>query len=179
MAIEVNLAVMLAKRRMRSKELAEQIGITEQNVNGAAYGKWDSVTGVTQVTRPVGPDGSYGSGDEAPATLLSTISSAVNNTLGAPTIYGDRIHIRFASMGCFHSFAYDFEFERGATTTVRVTSLGRSWSAPKKSFEYHSPKRLGTLTLTPRDISGLDQLVRFYRTHPEGGCTTSNDLCAL
>ena len=39
MAIEVNLAVMLAKRRMRSKELAEQIGITEQNVSLLKSGK--------------------------------------------------------------------------------------------------------------------------------------------
>src|SRR5262249_25252336 len=33
MAIIVNLDVMLAKRKMRSKELAERIGITEQNVS--------------------------------------------------------------------------------------------------------------------------------------------------
>lgn len=31
--IVVNLDVMLAKRKMRSKELAEQIGITEANVS--------------------------------------------------------------------------------------------------------------------------------------------------
>jgi putative transcriptional regulator len=31
--IIVNLDVMLAKRKMRSKELAERIGITEQNVS--------------------------------------------------------------------------------------------------------------------------------------------------
>jgi len=33
MAIVVNLDVMLARRKMRSKELAERIGITEQNVS--------------------------------------------------------------------------------------------------------------------------------------------------
>ena len=33
MSIIVNLDVMLAKRKMRSKELAERIGITEQNVS--------------------------------------------------------------------------------------------------------------------------------------------------
>jgi putative transcriptional regulator len=33
MPIIVNLDVMLAKRKMRSKELAERIGITEQNVS--------------------------------------------------------------------------------------------------------------------------------------------------
>lgn len=39
MAIEVNLGVMLARRRMRSKELAELIGITEQNVSLLKSGK--------------------------------------------------------------------------------------------------------------------------------------------
>ena len=33
MPIIVNLDVMLAKRKMRSKELAERIGITDQNVS--------------------------------------------------------------------------------------------------------------------------------------------------
>jgi len=89
---------------------------------------------------------------------------------------GDRVHIRFASTGCFHSNDYKFEFERGDATTVRVAALSRSWNAGRKSFDYHSPKQLGTLTLTPRDISGLDRLVRFYRTHPEGGCTTTDDV---
>lgn len=39
MAIIVSLDVMLAKRKMRSKELAEQIGITEQNVSLLKSGK--------------------------------------------------------------------------------------------------------------------------------------------
>lgn len=39
MAIEVNLAVMLARRRMRSRELAERIGITEQNLSLLKAGK--------------------------------------------------------------------------------------------------------------------------------------------
>lgn len=39
MAIIVNLDVMLAKRKMRSKELAEAIGITEQNVSLLKSGK--------------------------------------------------------------------------------------------------------------------------------------------
>ena len=39
MAIIVNLDVMLAKRKMRSKELAERIGISEQNVSLLKSGK--------------------------------------------------------------------------------------------------------------------------------------------
>jgi putative transcriptional regulator len=39
MPIIVNLDVMLAKRKMRSRELAEKIGITEQNVSLLKSGK--------------------------------------------------------------------------------------------------------------------------------------------
>jgi len=39
MAIIVNLDVMLARRKLRSKELAERIGITEQNVSLLKSGK--------------------------------------------------------------------------------------------------------------------------------------------
>jgi putative transcriptional regulator len=39
MPIIVNLDVMLARRKMRSKELAERIGITEQNVSLLKAGK--------------------------------------------------------------------------------------------------------------------------------------------
>jgi putative transcriptional regulator len=39
MTIIVNLDVMLAKRKMRSKELADRIGITEQNVSLLKSGK--------------------------------------------------------------------------------------------------------------------------------------------
>lgn len=39
MPIIVNLDVMLARRKMRSKELAEHIGITEQNVSLLKSGK--------------------------------------------------------------------------------------------------------------------------------------------
>lgn len=39
MAIVVKLDVMLARRKMRSKELAERIGLTEQNVSLLKSGK--------------------------------------------------------------------------------------------------------------------------------------------
>ncbi len=39
MPIVVNLDIMLARRKMRSKELAERIGITEQNVSLLKSGK--------------------------------------------------------------------------------------------------------------------------------------------
>lgn len=39
MGIVINLDVMLAKRKMRSKELAELIGITEQNLSVLKTGR--------------------------------------------------------------------------------------------------------------------------------------------
>lgn len=39
MAIRVNLDVMLAKRKMRSKELAKRVGITVQNLSILKTGK--------------------------------------------------------------------------------------------------------------------------------------------
>jgi putative transcriptional regulator len=39
MPIVVNLDVMLARRKMRSKELSERIGITEQNVSALKSGR--------------------------------------------------------------------------------------------------------------------------------------------
>lgn len=39
MPIIVNLDVVLAKRKMRSKELAERVGITEQNISLLKSGK--------------------------------------------------------------------------------------------------------------------------------------------
>jgi putative transcriptional regulator len=56
MAIVVNLDVMLAKRKMRSKELAEIIGITEANlsllksgkVKGVRFATLDSICSVLQ-----------------------------------------------------------------------------------------------------------------------------------
>lgn len=54
MTIIVNLDVMLAKRKMRSKELAERIGITEQNVSLLKSGKvkgirFDTLTRICEV----------------------------------------------------------------------------------------------------------------------------------
>lgn len=43
MAIIVNLDVMLAKRKMKSNELAQQIGITEQNLSILKTGKAKAV----------------------------------------------------------------------------------------------------------------------------------------
>ncbi|MCY1303569.1 Cro/C1-type HTH DNA-binding domain protein [compost metagenome] len=43
MPIVVNLDVMLAKRKVRSRDLAEQVGITEQNISLLKSGKVEGV----------------------------------------------------------------------------------------------------------------------------------------
>ncbi len=47
MPIIVNLDVMLAKRKMRSKELAEAVGITKQNLSILKTGKAKAIRLVT------------------------------------------------------------------------------------------------------------------------------------
>jgi putative transcriptional regulator len=56
MPIIVNLDIMLARRKMRSKELAERIGITEQNVSLLKSGKvrgvrFDTLEKICEVLR--------------------------------------------------------------------------------------------------------------------------------
>ena len=47
MTIIVNLDVMLAKRKIRSKELAEAVGITEQNLSILKTGKAKAIRLIT------------------------------------------------------------------------------------------------------------------------------------
>ena len=54
MGIVVNLDVMLARRKMRSRELAERVGITEQNISLLKSGKvrgvrFDTLEAICQV----------------------------------------------------------------------------------------------------------------------------------
>jgi putative transcriptional regulator len=56
MPITITLDVMLARRKMRSKELAEQIGITEQNLSLLKSGKvkgvrFDTLAKICEVLR--------------------------------------------------------------------------------------------------------------------------------
>jgi hypothetical protein len=69
---------------------------------------------------------------------------------------GDRLHVSYHSRGCFHDRKYEIDFERGTSITAR--SSGR------------------TVSLSPREVSGLDKLFQFYRSRPGGGCTTQDDI---
>jgi putative transcriptional regulator len=79
MTIVVNLDVMLARRKMRSRELAERVGITEQNISLLKSGKvrgvrFDTLEAICQVLqcqpgdileyRPGDGDGAASAADE-------------------------------------------------------------------------------------------------------------------
>lgn len=111
--------------------------------------------------------------------LSGCATSRPSQPLGGPFSQlqpGEQIKIHFISQGCFRTVAYDFAFERNTATTVRIWSLKPSRNASTESLEYHALKPLGTLTLTSRDIQGLDRLIRFYQSHPEGRCTTVDKI---
>jgi putative transcriptional regulator len=78
MPIIVNLDVMLAKRKMRSKELAERIDLTEQNISLLKSGKvrgmrFDTLAKICSVLdcQP-GDLLEYRADDEAPGRRVST-----------------------------------------------------------------------------------------------------------
>ena len=76
MSIIVNLDVMLAKRKMRSKELAERIGITEQNVSLLKSGKvrgvrFDTLSKICEVLNCQPGDLLEYRGDSTPAEMLA------------------------------------------------------------------------------------------------------------
>ena len=72
MTIVVNLDVMLARRKMRSRELAERVGITEQNISLLKSGKvrgvrFDTLEAICQVLQcQPGDILEYRSGDATP-----------------------------------------------------------------------------------------------------------------
>jgi putative transcriptional regulator len=78
MPIVVNLDVMLAKRKMRSRELAELVGITEQNISLLKSGKvrgvrFDTLARICAVLQcQPGDLLEYRPQPDAPATPAST-----------------------------------------------------------------------------------------------------------
>ncbi len=72
MTIVVNLDVMLARRKMRSRELAEHVGITEQNISLLKSGKvrgvrFDTLAAICEVLQcQPGDILEYRSGDAEP-----------------------------------------------------------------------------------------------------------------
>ena len=83
MTIVVNLDVMLARRKMRSRELAERVGITEQNISLLKSGKvrgvrFDTLEAICAVLQcQPGDILEYRADDGAPSTTASNGSGDV------------------------------------------------------------------------------------------------------
>lgn len=90
----------------------------------------------------------------------------------------DSIHVTFTSSGCFHSATYEFDFQRAATVTAKVTQVERRWNEAQKRYEEAKRIPLGTVTLSEAEIAGLDRLFTFYRSKKPGGCTTIDRITA-
>jgi len=88
----------------------------------------------------------------------------------------DSLEVRFTSGGCFHFYTYDFVFRHGAKSSVSVASVTLQWSEKKKQYSEKSREKLGQVHLTDADLKGLDELLRFYRSQPGGGCTTVDTI---
>jgi putative transcriptional regulator len=77
-SIVVNLDVMLARRKMRSRELAERVGITEQNISLLKSGKvrgvrFDTLAAICDVLQcQPGDILEYRAADGDPATRRET-----------------------------------------------------------------------------------------------------------
>jgi len=71
---------------------------------------------------------------------------------------------------------HEFTFHRGATSTVAVVSVRQERTGAKKQSPDVKREALGHLPLTDSDLKGLDELLRFYRSSPRGGCTTTDTI---
>lgn len=87
----------------------------------------------------------------------------------------EEVQVEYSSRGCFHHFAYFFEFK---DKSVTIYELKQTWSEEKQKFISLGKKKLGTLQLSDEDVIGLDQLFRFYSTNAKSGCTTVDHIIA-
>jgi len=89
---------------------------------------------------------------------------------------GDKVKVTFSSSGCFHRYTYEFEFQRSTTITAKVRRLEDRWNDSTQKHETIRRISLGTATLTPAELAGLDRLLAFYRSKRGGACTTVDQI---
>ena len=119
-------------------------------------------------------------------TIIAFLLSAFFALAGARPISfqelsaGDTIHVKFTSSGCFGVAAYEFEFQREKTFTVKVTEIEYHLKVGNSEARLEPGKRisLGTANLTDAEIAGLDRLFMFYRFKQPGRCTTVDEISA-
>ncbi len=93
---------------------------------------------------------------------------------------GERVEVLFVSTGCFHHEAHVFDIATDGTGTfiARVARVEPRRDEPSGRFEEVKRIPLGTVTLSNPEIAGLDRLFSFYRSVPDGGCTTIDEITA-
>lgn len=79
---------------------------------------------------------------------------------------GDTIEVTFMSVGCFHRVGYKMTFVPGESAVVSIEAL----DSPKPA------KPMGKITVSGRELAGLDRLMKYYRTPHFGGCTTVDQI---
>jgi hypothetical protein len=89
---------------------------------------------------------------------------------------GHKIHVRYSSQGCFHFNTYEFDFVGGSVIKLNIVKVDRKWNKKQNSYDDFRHVRLGSLILSNQDVYKLDRLISYYRSKPEGICTTSDSI---
>lgn len=87
----------------------------------------------------------------------------------------DSLLVRFHSTGCFHNATYEITFRKDSELTASIVQLVADRDLPPIVAEQTDRVEIGTLTLSPSDIAGLDKLFEFYNNHSAEIDTTCVD----
>ncbi len=106
--------------------------------------------------------------------LLTATSSFAAELNFSSMENGDRVEITLHSTGCFHNTTSYYEVRKSADTCL-FSQYAITWdkSIPAKMTE---KKAIGELQLTKNDLTGLDNLLRFYRGKKDASSTTQVSL---
>ncbi len=101
-------------------------------------------------------------------SIANQVSETKKDFVFSRLLEGQRIEVGYRSSGCFRSVNKQFVFESGKVQVYDVEF------DPQSRME----KRVdvGSVTLDRNDVIALDGLLRFYRTNPEGYCTTTDTI---
>ena len=79
--------------------------------------------------------------------------------------------VNYSSNGCFHHTNYQFSFVKNKVLVSEQIARWKQDADNKNTFN-----ELGSLKLSDLDMKGLDNLLAFYKTNKETGCTTHNQI---
>lgn len=91
---------------------------------------------------------------------------------------GQSVRVVFHSEGCFHNETYEFEFRRAPALVATIAQVETLDVARAVIME---PKRvtLGTVDVTDDEAAGLDRLLQFYRSPPQGMFSTTQEQISI